>query len=71
MLFVLSGFFNVAFAYKDMLEKSVCKNFNIDNHSQNNFWLMGCCGPFYVIDMDLPGKMVYPILKLDNELHPK
>ena len=66
--FCFVWFLSVASAYRDMIKEQVFNNFNINNHSSSSFWLMGCCGPFGVIDINLPGKTVYSILKLNNKL---
>ena len=29
---------------------------------------MGCCGPFGILDQDIPGKITFPLLHLDNQV---
>ena len=64
-------FLNLALAYRDMMVEGVYKNFNLGNHTAKSYWLMGCCGPFGIIDIDLLGKITFPTLRLDNKIQPK
>src|SRR5215207_9653937 len=61
-------FLNLALTYRDvMAETDMYERFNINNHTLKSYWMLGCCGPFGVIDQALLGKVTFPILKLDNK----
>lgn len=64
-------FLNMASAYRDMLEENVYDKFNLRNHVPRSYWLMGCSGPFGIIDSSLLSKIVFPLLKLDMWIRPK
>lgn len=42
-----------------------------ENHTPESYWLIGCCGPFGVVDKDLLGKIRFPSLKLDDKVTAK
>ena len=69
--FCFVWFLNVASAYRGMIEGKIHEDFNIHNHFSSRFWLMRCCDPFGVNDINLPENTIYLILKLDNKLQPK
>ena len=39
-------FFNLASAYRGMMAEDLYGKFVLKNHTPDNYWLMGCCGPF-------------------------
>jgi len=69
--FHLIWLLNMASAYRDMMVEDVYKNFDIANHTPESYFLIGCCGPFGILDKDLLGKITYPLLHLDNKIKPK
>ena len=64
-------FLNLASAYRDMMVEGVYKSFSIGNHTAKSYWLMGCCGPFGIIDCELLGNFSFPLLHLDKKIQPK
>ena len=51
--------------------EGVYANFNWTNHLQHSCWLIGCCGPFGIIDSMVSGKITYPVLHLDGKIKHK
>ena len=41
--FCLIWFLNLALPYRDMISEDTYKNFFLDNHTPQSYWLMGCC----------------------------
>src|SRR5690349_4694260 len=62
---------NLASAYRDMMADGCYKEFDLRNHTPESYWLMGCCGPFGILDKNLLGKITFPIFKLHNNIKPK
>ena len=62
---------NVASAYRDMMVEDVYKIFDIVNHTPESYFLIGCCGPFGILDKALLGKITFPLLHLDIKIKPK
>ncbi len=62
---------NLASAYRDMMVDDVYKSFDLSNHTPQSYWMMGCCGPFGIIDFASPGTIIFPILNLDKRVNPK
>lgn len=61
-------FLNLVLAYRDMVAEDQYKMFDIKNHNPRSYWIMGCCGPFGIVDPQVLGKITYPILRLDNKI---
>ena len=64
-------FLNLASAYRDMMAEDLYGKFVLENQTPESCWLMGCCGPFGILDKNLLGKNTYPMLKIDSRLKPK
>ena len=64
-------FLNLALAYRDMMAKDLYGKFVLKYHTPESYWLMGCCGPFGILDKNLLGKITYPMLKNYSRLKPK
>ena len=64
-------FFSLASVYRDMMVDGLYGNFVLANHTPKRYWLMGCCGSFDILDINLLGKITYPILLLDSRVKPK
>src|SRR5207237_10763849 len=43
-------FLNLASAYRDMAIEDKLKDFNIRNHTTKTYYMLGCSGPFGIID---------------------
>ena len=41
------------------------------NHSSKSYWLLGCCGPFGIIDQQNKAKIEYKILSVNDYITPK
>ena len=54
-----------------MISEDTYKDFFLENHTPQSYWLMGCCGLFGILDHDVPGKITYPLLHLDNKVQLK
>ena len=54
-----------------MMVEGVFKDFNYKNHSFQSYWIMGCCGPFGIVDEYIPSKITFPILKVDKRIKPQ
>ena len=61
-------FLNLASAYRDMMAEDLYGKFVLENHTPESYWLMGCCGPFGILDKDLLGKITFLFLKIDSRL---
>ena len=57
-------FLNLALAYRDMMVEGVYTKFSLANHSPRSYWIMGCNGPFGIIDELHPKKLHFPIYSL-------
>lgn len=51
-----------------MLSEDIYKNFSIESHTPQSYWLMGCCGPFGILDTNVLGKITFPLLYLDKRV---
>ena|SRR5687768_6868374 len=52
-------------------EEGVYTDSNINHHTPKSYWVIGCCGPFGIVDKNLLGKITFPLLKVDDRIKPK
>ena len=64
-------FLNLAAAYRDIHLDDQLDKLDIKNHSPKSYWLLGCCGPFGVIDIHNESRIEYHILSVNNYISPK
>lgn len=53
-----------------MMEDGVYNQFYLENHTPKSYYLMGCCGPFGILDEIDTSKVTIPILLLPPNIHP-
>src|SRR5687768_15540281 len=51
------------------IEKQL-EHFDYQVHTQKSFWMLGCCGPFGIVDMRGDDKITYKIIKLHGNFIP-
>lgn len=64
-------FLNLASAYHNMMVEGVFNLFNLDNHTPESYWLLGCRGPFGVTDVENSDRITYPILQRHDKCIPR
>ena len=61
-------FLNLASAYRDMAIENKLKDFNFWNHTTKTFYMLGCSGPFGILDMKNDDRIAYKILELHKDV---
>ena len=51
-----------------MMAENLYDKFNIKNHNARSYYIMGCCGPFGILDIEHPEKISFLLLHLDNQI---
>src|SRR5687767_3779475 len=64
-------FLNLASVYRDIALEGQLKNMHDLNHTPESYWLLGCCGPFGIIDQKRNEKVEYKIFNLNEYITPK
>ena len=62
--FSVIWFLNVASVYRDLQTDKCFEEFNIAKHTPESYWLLGCRGPFGVINAEKPELIRYPLLSM-------
>lgn len=66
---IVLWFLNMASAYRDMDNEGLLKNFNYKNHTTVTYWMLGCSGPFGIINVGKgKTKSTYKIWRLHQEV---
>ena len=63
-------FLNLASAYRDMANENQLHRFSYLSHTPKSYWLLGCTGPFGMIDVINDNKHTFRILQLHKYIKP-
>ena len=64
-------FLNLASAYRDMEHEGVLGEFDYTKHTSMTYWLLGCSGPFGIIDVRNNDRITFKQWHLPQDMKPK
>src|SRR5688572_26456969 len=63
-------FLNLASAYRDMVLEKKIDYFNYLDHTPRTYFMLGCSGPFGILDVKDDSMLTYKLLTLHNSVRP-